>query len=143
MEGGIPASIAAHAHQSLMALTLDKQREIPYIFSLFHHFITTHSVDGCTVVHISWSDPCIIVHCFSKCQHPCGPVHCSHVVHLGGHLGEEDHTAVRGGTELHPIPSPGEAWSRNTKCTAEEGYILTFVHHIQLLECGDINLGTY
>ena len=126
-------------HQSLMALTSDKQREVPYSFRIV---TTPHSVDSHTLVHVSWCVPCVIVRHIGKCQHPCGLVHWSHVVHLGGHLGEKDHTAVRGGTELHPIPSPGEAWSRDTKCTAGEGHILTFVHHIQLLECGDINLST-
>ena len=54
----------------------------------------------------------------------------------------KDHTAVRGGAELRPIPSPGDGWGRDTKCTAGEGHILAFVHHIQVLKGRDINLSS-
>ena len=51
-------------------------------------------------------------------------------------------TSVRGGAELHPIPSPGDDWDSDTKCTAGEGHILAFVHHIQVLKGRDINLSS-
>ena len=54
----------------------------------------------------------------------------------------KDHTAVRGGAELHPIPSPGDDWGRDTESTAGEGHIPAFVHHIQVLKGRDINLST-
>ena len=126
-----------------MELTSNKQSEVLYIFRLFHIAASPHSVDSHTLVHVSWCVPCVIVHHIGECQHPRGPVHWSHVVHLGGHLGEKDHTAVRGGVELHPIPSPGEAWGRDTKCTAGEGHVLTFVHYIQPFKRGDINRSTH
>ena len=130
-------------HQSLTALTSNKQSEVLYIFGPFHIAASSHSVDSHTLVHVSCTVPCVVVRHIGERQHPRGPVHWSHVVHLGGLLGEKDHTAVRGGVELHPIPSPGEAWGRDTKCTAGEGHILTFVHQMQVLKHGDINLSTH
>ena len=139
----MPFLLEYPTQQSMMALTLNKQREVPSVFSLFCIVTSPHSVDSHTLVHVSRYVPCVTIHRIGKCKHPCGPVHWSHVVHLGDHLREKDHTAVRGGAELCPIPSPGEAWSRDTKYTAGEGHILTFIHQIQFLKRGDVNLSTH
>ena len=123
-------------------LTSNKQSEVLYILRLFHTATAPHSVNGHTLVKHSIYVPCVTVCHVGERQHPRGPVHRSHVVHLGGLLGVKDHTAVRGGAELCPIPSPGDGWGRDTKCTAGQGHILAFVHHIQVLEGRDINLSS-
>ena len=82
-------------HQSLIELTSNKQSEVLYIFRLFHIAASPHCVDSYTLVHVSWCVPCVTVDHIGERQHPRGPVHWSHVVHLGDHLGEKGHTAVR------------------------------------------------
>ena len=137
------ASNAAHASiTDLLVLTSNKQSEVLYIFRLSLTATVPHTVDSHTLVHISKCVPCVTVRHIGERQHPCGPVHWSHVVHLGGRLGDKEHTAVRGGVELLPIPLPGDVWSRDTKRTAGEGPVLFFVDHIQVLKRGDINLSS-